>query len=260
MDELYDILKDKSFAISAATGNHLLSFLQNFCLKLLAARNIKIVLSVDNARSYQTYLPESDDIIYMIDSFIPERLIASNNTTFYYIYNKKAGSAEEQLELIEYMKRRTDVRYIFIGSLSNLSIYFMAHMFQNALKFCETSSLKSKRKVWYIKPRDKIFDGKICTVIAKFYQKQNTRKASSGPEFIAYDNVYLYDFIKDNGKTFKINPVQIKKRVSKNGDSQVADVTYHTPNTINMPDGTVQNYNNLVSNNTMDTEIDIIDI
>ena len=257
--QLYNTLYQSTFCVNAKTKQLYLTFFKPFVEKLLAdmGKNYIIYVSTSNSNipTYQSIWPSHTRLQYIEDDFIP-KAIPTNINVIYFYHQKFKPTKEEQLSLIEYVKNHPQLRYIYIGSISALLPIMRITLFRYYLHFQE-----NKRR-WGRISTGLIVSYKITRDLSKKYYSQLERKKKATTKITLYDFFICHDLAMDVTNIYKFNKKIYQPKVPKistisnqqSGPKVVTKVdvkyiytnSHNNPNNLIMPDGTKENYQNMV--------------
>ena len=255
--ELYNTLEQSTFCCGVQTMKTYLIFFKPFIEKILNNSDYTIYVSTwdANVTIYQSVWPNHARLQYIHDAFNPS-LIPVNTNAIYFYHQKPVPipSTSDQLALMEYMKNHPTLKYIFVGIIGRLLPIFCTSLFRYYLHF-----EVSKRR-WGFMRHIKYVNYKIVRQVSRKYYAQQQKKKKS-------ENVTLYDYIIQHDLTMNITSMyRFNKIIYKKKTKKPKPITNQTePNVITktvtkyiytnirydqnnlvMPNGTKENYNNMV--------------
>ena len=263
LTEIHNKLYDSTYCVVANTKQLYFLFFKDLIQKYLDdnAKNYYIYVSTtaELLTSYQSTWPNAQRIIYIVDGLIPTSIPININSIYIY-HQQTKPTKEEQMNLIAYVNSHPAMKYIYVGSISHLLPSTRIMLFRYYLHF----EIKAAR--WGRIANDGIYNHDKGRAMCRKYFAQNEKKKKVLNPIFVYDYFIFHDnmmnettMIKFNQKKFvpkkKKVPVPTPASPSTTKPEETKVITkikyiYATPNNprhLLMPDGTKENYKELVS-------------
>lgn len=204
---IYDISQSTYCVGTSKNKNRIyLDFFETIIEKYLSdPQNYYIYVStyVELITLYQTKWINHDRLIYITDDLVPSSIPANVNSIYFY-HQKNKPTKEEQINLLNYVKSHPQMKYIYIGDISNLLPVIYYSLFAYYLHFAN-SPYKRYRTQPILK------HGASRSINSRYRLQRQRMKKSLSPIFI-YDYCLLHCFLMDETVVTKFNE---KKYVPK---------------------------------------------
>lgn len=250
---VYDILSQSTYCIKVKTKSIYYIFLKGLVEKYLAD-NYFVYIASDNINAYKTVLPDHPRLHYVSDELIPVGIGGNANEIYFYDNKESKPSKAEQLELVSYVESHA-MKYIYVGNVCNLLPYTLIKLFRYYLHFQITT------KKWQcIHASDILTLDNRYKMPRKYYGQLEKKKITTKPIFL-YDFFVMHDLMLDETRIYKFNkklftpkpqniPAAPAALVENIEPKVVVKYIYTTKNnsrdSLIMPDGSRENYNDLV--------------
>lgn len=265
---VYDQVYQSTYCVGMFAIKPYLLFFKGLIEKYLNdnQKNYHIYVStIDKYLSiYQSVWPEHPRLSYVSNGIIPTNIPGNINAIYFSHQNIKI-SILLQCELVSYIEENPNIKYVYVGNVNLLTPYMRIKLFKYYLHFevC-------KRK-WFAMHCYGITDRKINQKMVKKYYSQIVKKKIAKKSFIFYDYFLLHnvsidktEFYQFNGKKFipKKKKIIIDNNNDNNNDNNhennisipiiqktknIYTGTHNIGNYLIMPDGSTENYQNIVS-------------
>ncbi len=266
-----DMLYNSTYCICAQTHKLYLLFFKKMIDNYLSdTSNYKIIVSTTDKLlpQYQNLWPSHNSLMYVSDDLIPTTI---NNDKTIYIYDKcTKPSLEQQLQLVEFIDTHPNIKYIYVGKIYELTPFTRFKLFRYYLHFQYSTSkwggIRSGGILSYQKSR---------IINKKYYAARVKKIEGKTSSMVTHDYYLIHDMYtnKTNAGKFNKQTIKIKKKpvpkntnpVSTNSNSTTSvpndkpkiQYIYTQPSNsyLIMPDGSKENYKNLVSKYTEIIEV-----
>lgn len=269
----YNLIYNSTYCVGAQTKQLYLLFFKGLVEKYLndTHTNYNIYVSAHDSflPLYHNLWPAHNKLNYVADGFVPTTVPANLNCIYFY-HQKSKPSKDEQSNLVTYLENNPSIKYVYVGPVTNLTLFVFYKLFKYYLHF------EKRPTRWGGLNAGRIINYSISrSVCRKYYSQQQKKKKVVNPIFL-YDYYILHDVINDKTTLNKFNKIKFtpkKKKTPKpkkntnntnpqndNTDNSVPKIKYiytdsHSSTFLIMPDGSKENYKNIV-----DKYHDIIEI
>lgn len=270
LTEIYNKLYHDTYSINAVTKQIYFIFFRPLIEKYLADPiDYNIYISTDHKLypSYESSLPNNDKLQYVNDTLVPTTIPMIGNIIYIY-HQQTKPTKQEQFNLINFIDTHINIKYIYIGSLKYLLPVTIFRLFRYSLHF-ETT----RRRWGGFQTGFSAY--KLSRQLCNKYHVQLRRKKTAKKSFTIYDYFLFHDNTLVETKLIRFNNrIQIIKK-KKAPLKQVINTdvinqppkieaiptikyiytNYNNPTHLIMPDGSKENYKNVVNK-----YLDVIDI
>lgn len=260
IETIYQKLIPSSYCVYSRSINIYMKFLVDLVKKYLddSEKMYHIYICANNTKYIPTYLKfipiNNSRIHYVTTGIIPNNLPANTNNIYIY-HNKRVPQKNVQFALLDFMKDKQNIKYIFVGKPQLLLPVVRIKLFQYYLHF-ETCSYSFRRF-----RTTEIVNNKIKTIVLSKYRSQQSKKRKAKKPFWVYDYFVIHDITMDISNYVEFNkriykpkkPIEPKKEENKEKeiiDNQVELVytsIHSDPVSLIMPDGSKERFNEIIT-------------
>jgi hypothetical protein len=261
--EIHNKLYESTYCICAPTRKLYLFFFKELINKYLAdIKNYDIYVSTTDQLLplYKSTWPSHPRLLYISDGLVPTT-IPNNINCIYFYHQKIKPSKEGQIALVNYIDSTPLIKYVYVGMVSQLLSFVRTKLFRYYLHF------EIKYRHWGCLQTGGIGHNQGRSICRQYYNQNNKKKKANGT-ITTYDFFLMHDNFMEETEIIKFNKKIIKKKkpipvpknkpvVVDNNNSKTVDpnpqIKYiytgvrHNTNSLIMPNGSTENYQNVVN-------------